>query len=755
MSVLLICRRIYWQHREQIEACKKGRFKIIQIDATYMINEKRWPLTLIMCIDVDGRHRLLAQMLSCSEKHADINWMLSHFKDSFDCQHVEAVLTDRAQNYTEPVKQRFPNAKHIYCIYHILSNIRRQCRELGLSERSEEVEKLFVSCVYASSEHDFNVRRRKLYENILAPLLRTTDSDRSDTEEPTDSRSAASKVASRSANRIKGGKSANIHNYSDTEEEPRSPTQTATTYLDDEEQVQEAGENAPEWWQTIQLGDNSTKPESSLVFYLINLFKLKEHFAGYMTSDVMLCGAWSSQAIESLHHALKWSTLRDLKSASLARIVELVEKFIKKKERQHSWTAPAAHALESALKSIPSSMYKDLQPWLDFVAYTCQPIVVDWAAIACVDAFCLQASRCELQDVKAVSFQLPTRLQQWVDDCEDQANAAATRWYFVRPKTRAAQRPRVVAFNTRTGAYRCNCHTPTRAGRVCKHFTCTAMADAEVFLLLQHIHHRYWRETPSKELAAYPVVRLQRGQQELHAEPCGNYEGNYPIESRFVEIHTPLKAPVWDKSRDNDKFEAIAERSDKKRVTTNRRSGAPKLPYQLFRQNHDTHNKPDKTIPKSDAKATARGGQQGFQKALQVSKPRKTTREPDKGDEELEDNEDADGEYDGDDDAEGARNVADDDDGAIFDCDSDEEPLTSRAIAEGEDKYEDDEDEDADDVDYRLGRLTKRRTEEPDIPANTREQRAKRARKAPQDSDMVSWAQVCIEVRSVDDNEQR
>lgn len=568
----------------QISACRRGGFKVLQIDATYVINDVRWPLTLIMCIDNEGKHQLLAQMLSCHERYVDVNWMLAHFKSNFRGD-VEVVITDRGQSYAEPIKERFPTAKHLYCVHHLKANIRKRCKELGLSSKSEEVEKSFIASVYAGSQHDFDQRRRRLYDTILQPLLPTltnqTTDDHSDGNE--DEPSSAASGDHRSS-RI------NIHDMSDDEEDGRVPSTATDASCATDDRLEDAATTTttPEWWQIVQRPENANKPEVYLVMYLYDIYKLKEHFAGYITSDLMTCGAWSTQAIESLHHAIKYSCLRDLKHCTLARIVELIDNYVSKAARKHSWVVPSEDVLKQASTCLSTDMLSDFAPFLDLLSKTCTSVVSKWMTVECVEAYRRAAVAVGLEDATARKDELPTRLRSLLEDCtSDPMKAMQHKWFEVRPRTRPNQRPRVIAFNTTTGAFRCSCHRPTRNGHCCRHLIAVAMQYQEVFLLPQHIHHRYWCGDIVDRLKALSVIFLHR-RATVHEEPCVNYQGNYPLDQWLSSTRSAViqSSTRTENRQEDENFTELEKRKDSK-GQQQRRSSKQQAPYATFQAAND------------------------------------------------------------------------------------------------------------------------------------------------------------------------
>ena len=582
-----------------------------------MINDVRWPLTNIMCISPEGKHQLLAQMLSSHEKFTDVNWMIAHFKSVCDGNQVQTVITDRAQIYGEVIKARFPNAKHIYCIHHIKANIRRKCKELGLSERSDEIEKLFISSVYASSKHEFDERRRRLYDTILNPLSENADdpeqgADMSTSSAPVDNREEGHHTVTdrshkrqsqrqgrdkRSSTRVAAA--INIHEFSDGEDDEAvvAPSEDPDYKFDDDpqEEFKRRGpfSSRPDWWLIFISQANQSKPEVLLVNYLCQLFQQKDHFAGYITSDFMTCGAWSTQAVESLHHAIKYSSLRDLKRCTLARIVELIGNFIARSARKHSWVGPSDETLRRAKAALTKDMQYDIAPFVEMVRTTCNNVVSNWIVVESVEAYRFIAAKCAtLQDVKGHRKFLPTRLQEWLDECTaDPVKSAQCMWFLVRPVTRPNQRPRVLCFNTATGAFRCACHRPTRNGYTCRHLVSAALSHQEVYMLPQHIHDRYWREDCSTLFSQKQVVTMHKRAPVTQSEPCTSYVGNYSLKQRFAPVRAAGRVPTWTgKDTQTEDFRML-EKRDSNKPSEHRRERKQTQPYIKFQKSNDMRGK--------------------------------------------------------------------------------------------------------------------------------------------------------------------
>lgn len=149
---LTIISNVFWQHKSQRQLARTHG-SLLFIDATYQTNQQEWPLTLAMTVDGEGHQRLLAQMLSARETSRDMEFFMHHFLQS--CPGIEpgVIMSDRAAALKSTLQTNFPSWSHLFCIFHIKSNIRRECNSLALQPaETEQVLKLVDNAVYADTK---------------------------------------------------------------------------------------------------------------------------------------------------------------------------------------------------------------------------------------------------------------------------------------------------------------------------------------------------------------------------------------------------------------------------------------------------------------------------------------------------------------------------------------------------------------------------------------------------------------------------
>lgn len=137
------------------------------IDATYRLNDRQMPLTLLAIIDGNGETQIVALFLVKSECFEITNKMLQWFKtDNKSHAKIEVILADKHFAQRQALTDAFTNAKIQICIFHVLQIFKREvtCKKRNISQNecSKAIE-LLTSMVYADSRYAYT----KLYNELL------------------------------------------------------------------------------------------------------------------------------------------------------------------------------------------------------------------------------------------------------------------------------------------------------------------------------------------------------------------------------------------------------------------------------------------------------------------------------------------------------------------------------------------------------------------------------------------------------------
>ena len=116
--------------------------ELLCVDATYKLLDLRLPVYLMLCEDSNGQS---AVCILVTENAEGIRWMFETFKaqNAKWCD-VKVVMSDKDINEREVIKEVFPDASVLICLFHTLRTFRREvtCERMGITsgQRSSQAE---------------------------------------------------------------------------------------------------------------------------------------------------------------------------------------------------------------------------------------------------------------------------------------------------------------------------------------------------------------------------------------------------------------------------------------------------------------------------------------------------------------------------------------------------------------------------------------------------------------------------------------
>ena len=136
------------------------------MDATYKLLELRLPVYLFMVEDSMGETELVAVGILVAETQDNVRCMLESLRERNPEFKPRVFMTDKDFNERAIIKELFPTATVLICLFHSLRSFKREISDkaLGLAEGTQVVLKnLFQSMCYAKSEYEYT----KHYENFM------------------------------------------------------------------------------------------------------------------------------------------------------------------------------------------------------------------------------------------------------------------------------------------------------------------------------------------------------------------------------------------------------------------------------------------------------------------------------------------------------------------------------------------------------------------------------------------------------------
>ena len=126
--------------------------EIIFIDATYKLTELRLPVYIFLVEDSMGESEIAGVGLLMSEKAESLRWLLSAFKGNNVNDQPRVIMADKDVNERHMLKECFPTAHVLICLFHTLSSFKRELsdKRFSLSESQNiTLKELFQKMSYA------------------------------------------------------------------------------------------------------------------------------------------------------------------------------------------------------------------------------------------------------------------------------------------------------------------------------------------------------------------------------------------------------------------------------------------------------------------------------------------------------------------------------------------------------------------------------------------------------------------------------
>ena len=126
--------------------------EIIFIDATYKLTELRLPVYIFLVEDSMGESEIAGVGLLMSENAESLRWLLSAFKGNNVNDQPRVIMADKDVNERHMLKECFPTAHVLICLFHTLRSFKRELsdKRFSLSESQNiTLKELFQKMSYA------------------------------------------------------------------------------------------------------------------------------------------------------------------------------------------------------------------------------------------------------------------------------------------------------------------------------------------------------------------------------------------------------------------------------------------------------------------------------------------------------------------------------------------------------------------------------------------------------------------------------
>ena len=166
---------IFFQDEDMRETFKAYP-EIVFIDATYKLTELRLPLYLMLVEDSMGNSEVVGVALLVVEDHETMSWFLETFKsENKTSNSIRIFMADKDLNERQLLKELFPNAVILICLFHSLRTFKREVSptKMGITQAvTETVSSLFQQMAYAGNEEKYLSVREKFLE-VAPPQVKS------------------------------------------------------------------------------------------------------------------------------------------------------------------------------------------------------------------------------------------------------------------------------------------------------------------------------------------------------------------------------------------------------------------------------------------------------------------------------------------------------------------------------------------------------------------------------------------------------
>ena len=172
---------------EAMKNCFNSYPEIVFIDATYKLLDINTPVYVMLVEDSNGQSEIVFTCLLVNEDHDSVKWMMETFKKrNSNWQKVRVVMADKDMDERNVIKEAFPSASMLICLFHVLRTFRREisCEKLGITSGQRVCSlELLQKMAYASSEKEYQALYDELQEALPPQVIEYFDTNWHDIHE--------------------------------------------------------------------------------------------------------------------------------------------------------------------------------------------------------------------------------------------------------------------------------------------------------------------------------------------------------------------------------------------------------------------------------------------------------------------------------------------------------------------------------------------------------------------------------------------
>ena len=132
--------------------------QLIHIDGTFKVNCENYLLYVIMVQNSNGEGRPVAYCWMNAETKVNLEFCYQALKSCKDLPDIKVIMVDKDLTNINVLKQFFPNAKILYCLFHVIKWLKGVISKLNFQEvdMKNKVMVELKAMVWAASEEIYN-----------------------------------------------------------------------------------------------------------------------------------------------------------------------------------------------------------------------------------------------------------------------------------------------------------------------------------------------------------------------------------------------------------------------------------------------------------------------------------------------------------------------------------------------------------------------------------------------------------------------
>jgi hypothetical protein len=135
---------------------------VVTFDTTYLTNRYEMPFAPFVGVNHHGQSILFGAGLISSEDTKSFVWLFETWLNCMNGRSPNAIITDQDRAMKNAINQVFPNARHRFCLWHILKKLPEK---FGSHSQYHAIKSALRSCVYESQTCDeFDANWQSLLE---------------------------------------------------------------------------------------------------------------------------------------------------------------------------------------------------------------------------------------------------------------------------------------------------------------------------------------------------------------------------------------------------------------------------------------------------------------------------------------------------------------------------------------------------------------------------------------------------------------